>query len=111
MPLLVRPLVRPPSVNDERDAEEIRSRNPIHDRHAIVNVVNWMQPLTSAWMGILREHRRVGAAEDMLGAKLNELVCRYMRKLFTSHRKLLNGSHEYRGRDRDPPLDPAVAPV
>ena len=110
-PRLVRPLVRPPSVNDVKDAEEIRSRNPIHDREAIVEVVKWMQPLTSAWVGILREHRRVGAAEGMHGAKLTELVCRYMRKLFTLHRNLLNGNHEYRGRKRDPPLDPAVAPA
>ena len=54
-----------------------------------------MQPLTSAWMGVLREHRGIGVAEAMPGAKLTELVCKYMRKLFTVHRKLLKGDQEY----------------
>ena len=104
-------IVRQPSDDDERDAKKIRLRNPSHDRHAIVKEVKWMQPLNSAWMGILREHRRGCVAENMHGAKLTELVCKYMRKLFTSHRKLLNGNHEYRGRKSDPPLDPAGALV
>ena len=46
----------------------------------------------------------VGVAEAMPGAKLTELVCKYMRKLFAVHRKLLNGDQEYKGRTRDPPL-------
>ena len=111
VPRLERPLVRPPSHDDENDAKQVRLRNPIHNRQAIVKVVKWMQPLTSAWMGVLREHRGVGvSAEAMHGARLTELVCKHMRKLFTAHRKLLNGNHEYRGRTRDPPVDLGVAP-
>ena len=49
--------------------------------------------------------------EAMPGAKLTELVCKYMRKLFTVHRKLLKGDQEYQGRTRDPPpVNPAGAP-
>ena len=57
-PRLNRPL-EPRLVSDEarRDAEEIRSRDPIHDKHAINTAVKWMQPLTLAWMGVIREHR------------------------------------------------------
>ena len=75
-----------------------------------------MQPLTSAWKGVSREHRGVGVAEAMLGAKLTELVCKCMRKLFTLvpftlHRKLLKGDQEYQGRKRDPlHVNPAGAP-
>ena len=70
-----------------------------------------MQPLTSAWMGVLREHRGVGVAEAMPGAKLTELVCKCMRKLFTLHRKLLKSDQEYQGRKRDPPHgNPVGAP-
>ena len=87
-----------------RDAEEIRLRKPIHDRQAINKAVKWMQPLTSAWMGVSREHRGVGVAEAMPGAKLTELVCNCMRKLFTLHRKLLKCDQEYQGRKRDPLL-------
>ena len=45
------------------------------DKHAINTAVKWMQPLTFAWMGVIREHRGVGVAEAMPGAKLTELVC------------------------------------
>ena len=54
-------------------------------------------------MGVLREHRGVGVAEAMPGAKLTELVCKGLRKLFTLHRKLLKNNQEYQGRTRDPP--------
>ena len=74
-----------------------------HDKPAINNIVKWMQPLTSAWMGVLREYRGVGVAEAMPGAKLTELLCKGMRKLFTLHRKLLRNNQEYQGRTRDPP--------
>ena len=109
-PRLNRPL-EPRLVSDEarRDAEEIRSRDLIHDKHAINTAVKWMQPLTSAWMGAIREHRGVGVAEAMPGAKLTELVCKGMRKLFTLHRKLLKRDQEYQGRTRDPPVNPAGA--
>ena len=53
-------------------------------------------------MGVLREHRGVGVAEAMPGAKLTELVGKYLRKLFTVHRKLLKGDQEYQWRTRDP---------
>ena len=76
---------------------------PIHDKTAINKIVKWMQPLTSAWMGVLREYRGIGVAEAMSGAKLTELVCKGMRKLFTLHRKLLKNNQEYQGRTRDPP--------
>ena len=56
-----------------------------------------------AWMGVLREYRGVGVAEAMPGARLTELVCKGMRKLFTLHRKLLKNNQEYQGRTRDPP--------
>ena len=39
----------------------------------------------------------------MPGAKLTELICKGMRKLFTLHRKLLKNNQEYQGRTRDPP--------
>ena len=84
---------------------------PIYDRQAINRAVKWLQPLTSAWMGVSREHRGVGVAEAMPGAKLTELVCKGMRKLFTLHRKLLKCNQEYQGRTRDPPrVNPAGAP-
>ena len=88
-----RPLkIRLESDDTRRDAEAIRLCKPFHDKtEAIDRAVKWMQPLTSAWMGVLREHRRVGVAEAMPGAKLTELVCKGMRKLFTLHRKLLKG--------------------
>ena len=63
-------------------------RNPVHDEHAINTAMKWMQPLTSAWMGVVRKYRADGVAEAMTGAKLTELVCKYMRKLFTVHRNL-----------------------
>ena len=103
-PRVDRPLeVRPESDGARRDAEAIRLSKPTHDRQAITKVVKWMQPLTSAWMGKLREYRGVGVAEAMPGAKLTELVCKGMRKLFTLHRKLLRNNQEYQGRTRDPP--------
>ena len=107
-----RPLeVRLESDDARRDAEAIRLSKPTHDRQAINKIVKWIQPLTSAWMGVLREHRGVGVAEAMPGAKLTELVCKCMRKLFTLHRKLLTGDQEYQGRTRDPPrVNPAGAP-
>ena len=47
----------------------------------------------------------------MPGAKLTELVCKCMRKLFTLHRKLLKRDQEYKGRTRDPlPANLAEAP-
>ena len=112
IPRLNRPLeLRLESNDARRDAEEIRLRKPIHDRQVISKAVKWMQPLTSAWMGVLRQHRGVGAAEAMPGAKLTELVCKCMRKLFTLHRKLLKGDQEYQGRKRDPlHVNPAGAP-
>ena len=64
----------------------------------------------SAWMGVLREHRGVGVAEAMPGAKLTEFACKCMIKLFTLHRKLLKCDQEYQGRKRDPPGNPAGAP-
>ena len=63
-----------------------------HDRQAISAAVKWMEPLTSAWMGVTCNYRRVGVAEAMAGAKLTELVCKHMRKLFTLHRRLLKGN-------------------
>ena len=58
----------------------------------------------------LREYRGVGVAEAMPGAKLTELVCKGMRKLFTLHRKLLKNNQEYQGRALDPPrVNPAGA--
>ena len=62
-----------------------------------------MEPLTSAWMSVTRNYREVGVAEAMAGAKLTEIVCKHMRKLFTVHRRLLKGNLEYQGRTRDPP--------
>ena len=53
-------------------------------------------------MGVSRKHRGVGVAEAIPGAKLTDLVCRCMRKLFTLHRKLLKDDQEYQGRKRDP---------
>ena len=108
-PRLNRPLEPRPASDEARsDAKEIRSRDPIHDKHAINTAVKWMQPLTSAWMRVIREHRGVGVAEAMPGAKLTELVCKCMRKLFTLHRKLLKGDQEYQGHTRDPlPVNPA----
>ena len=51
----------------------------------------------------------MNVAEAMPGAKLTELVCKGMRKLFTLHRKLLRNNQEYQGRARDPPrVNPAV---
>ena len=50
----------------------------------------------------MRNYRGVGVAEAMAGAKLTELVCKYMRKLFTVHRRLLKGNVEYQERMRDP---------
>ncbi len=103
-PRLNRPLgVRPESDDARRDAEAIRMSKPTHDRLAINKIVKWMQPLTSAWMGMLREYRGVGVAEATPGAKLTEIVCKGMRKLFTLHRKLLKNNQEYQGRTRDPP--------
>ena len=99
-----RPLeVRLESDDARRDAEAIRLSKSIHDMQAINKVVKWMQSLTSAWMGVFREHRGVGVVEAMPGAKLTELVCKGMRKLFTLHRKLLKCNQEYQGRTRDPP--------
>ena len=105
-----RPLeLRLESEDARRDAEAIRLSKSIHDRQAINKVVKWMQPLISAWMGVLREHRGVGVAEAMPGAKLTELVCKgMMRKLFTLHRKLLNCNQEYQGRTREPETEPEV---
>ena len=102
-----RPLeARLESEDVRRDAEAIRLSKPTHDSQAINKVVKWMQPLTSAWMGVLRKHRGVGVAEAMPGAKLTELVCKGMRKLFTLHR-----NQEYQGRTRNPPrVNPAGAP-
>ena len=45
--------------------------------------MKWMEPLTSAWIGVTRNYRGVGVAEAMTGAKLTEIVCKHMRKLFT----------------------------
>ena len=84
-------------------AEEIRLRRPVHDKRAISTAVKWMEPLTSAWMSVTRNYRGVGVAEAMAGAKLTEIVCKHMRKLFTVHRSLLKGNQEYEGRTRDPP--------
>jgi len=103
-PRVNRPLeVRPESDDARRDAEVIRMSKPTHDKPAINKIVKWMQPLTSAWMGVLREYRGVGVAEATPGAKLTEIVCKGMRKLFTLHRKLLKNNQEYQGRTRDPP--------
>ena len=35
-------------------------------------------------MGVTRNYRGVGVAEAMTGAKLTEIVCKHMRKLFTA---------------------------
>ena len=103
-PRVNRPLeVRPESDDARREAEAIRMSKPIHDKPVINNIVKWMRPLTFAWMGVLREYRGVGVAEAMPGARLTELVCKGMRKLFTLHRKLLKNNQEYQGRTRDPP--------
>ena len=103
-PRVNRPLeVRLESEDARRDAEAVRLSKSSHDRQAINKVVKRMQPLTSAWMGVLREHRGVGVAEAMPGAKLTELVCKGMRKLFTLHRKLLKCNQGYQGRTWDPP--------
>ena len=110
IPRLNRPLeLRLESDDARRDAEEIRLRKPIHDRQAI-NKPRQCPTLNgcslsrnSAWMGVSRKHRGIGVAEaGMPGAKLTELVCKCMRKLFTLHRKLLKGDQEYQGRKRDP---------
>ena len=70
---------------------------------AISTAVKWMEPLTSAWMGVTRNYRGVGVAEAMAGAKLTEIVqCKHMRKLFTVYRGLLKGNLEYQERTRDP---------
>ena len=84
-------------------AKEIRFGNPVYDKRAISTAVKWMEPLTSAWMGVTRSnYRGVGVAEAMAGAKLTEIVCKHMRKLFTVHRRLLKGNLEYKERTRDP---------
>ena len=54
-------------------------------------------------MSVTRNYREVGVAEAMAGAKLTEVVCKHMSKLFTMHRRLLKGNLEYRERTRDPP--------
>ena len=83
-------------------SKEIRLGKPVYDRRAISAAVKWMEPLTSAWTGVTRNYRGVGVAEAMAGAKLTELVCKHMRKLFTVHRRLLKGNLEYQERTRDP---------
>ena len=35
-------------------AKEIRLGKPVYDRRAISAAVKWMEPLTSAWMGVTR---------------------------------------------------------
>ena len=74
-------------------AKEIRPVKPVYEKRAIRTAVKWMEPLTSAWMGVTRNYRGVGVA--MAGAKLTEIVCKHMRKLFTVHRRLLKGNLEY----------------
>ena len=103
MPRLNRPLeLLPISEESLVVAKDIRSGKPVHDRQAISAAVKWMEPLTSAWMGVTRNYRGVGVAEAMPGAKLNEIVCKHMRKLFTLHRRLLKGNVDYQERTRDP---------
>ena len=46
---------RPESDDAREDAEAIRLSKPTHDKPTINKIVKWMQPLTSAWMGVLRE--------------------------------------------------------
>ena len=57
----------------------------------------------AAWMRAVRNYRGVGVAEALAGAQLTNVVCKYMRKLFTVHQSLLKGNQEYQGRTRDPP--------
>ena len=64
-------------------AKEIRLGKPVYDKRAISAAVKWMEPLTSAWMRVTRNYRGVGVAEAMTGAKLTEIFCKHMRKLFT----------------------------
>ena len=50
-------------------AKEIRLGKPVYDRRAISAAVKWMEPLTSAWMGVTRNYRGVNVlACNKLGA-------------------------------------------
>ena len=103
MPRMNRPFELLPTSEESLSlAKEIRLVKPVYDKRAIRTAVKWMEPLTSAWMGVTRNYRGVGVAEAMAGAKLTEIVCKHMRKLFTVHRRLLKGNLEYQERTRDP---------
>ena len=52
-------------------------------------------------MRAVRNYRGVGVAEALAGAQLTNVVCKYMRKLFTVHQSLLKGNQEYQGRTWD----------
>ena len=98
MPRLNRPFELLPTSEESMNlAKEIRFGKPVYDKRAISTAVKWMEPLTSAWMSVTRNYRGVGVAEAMAGAKLTDIVCKHMRKLFTVHRRLLKGNLEYQG--------------
>jgi len=83
-------------------AKEIRARPMLHIRDGVVQASNWMYAVMEAWRSKLRDYHVPGEASAMMGAKLAALVCKHMRTLFRTHRRLLKNDVGYSERSRDP---------
>ncbi len=83
-------------------AKEIRARPMLHIRDGVVQASNWIYAVMEAWRSKLRDYHVPGEASAMTGAKLAALVCKHMRTLFRTHRRLLKNDVEYSERRRDP---------
>ena len=87
-------------------AKEIRARVTVHDRDGIIRAVAWLQPLLDKWMEKLCGYHKIGETAVMPGAKLADLVAKYMRMVFIEHRKALKNDVNYTTRVR--PADSSV---
>ena len=84
------------------NAVDTRDEPPVFDRAEVVAAVNWLSPLVGEWMDRLRQYHKVGDTTVLPGAKVVALICAHMHRVFTEHRKALEGNVEYCRRSRDP---------
>jgi len=69
-----------------------------------VQASNSIYAVKEAWRSKLRDYHVPGEVSAMMGAKLAALVCKHVRPLFRTHRRLLKNDVGYRERRRDPLL-------
>ena len=84
-------------------AEEIRAKPTLHIRDGIVHASRWTYAVMQAWKSKLRDNHVPDEASAMTGAKLAAIVCKHMRTLFRTRRRLLENNVEYSVRSRNPP--------